>query len=343
VADSAGDNLTIPVTLNITLDPETETSIYHREGTPGAYKYEKVRDAELTSAAAEVVSPTSATDIKYQAFAAGPVKTLQDALVWVDKYGVGGGTWGTNNVPAGYTSGTTEGYSEYRLFLKNDQQIKPIVLSLLIQKGELTNNGGWKLSENDTRDCISIQLYGAGVPGGAEKKITRVANPDKSDYTNVLNPANGNGQYGLISLYRFGEASYINSGYQPKYKALVLGKNITITGNGLNDDITTGGAFKPADNPWNLMGIRHFLSVGPNSTVIMEEHSKITGFYSTVNYTPVTIVHSTARFYVKGGSITGNASSAASPNPVSVSPTSIALGDVFFNVSGTVEDMTKLN
>jgi hypothetical protein len=304
-----------------------------------------VRDAVLTDDDKLIVSKTD--NRSYQAYTEGPVTDLQNALVWVDHHGEGGGTWGTNNVPAGYASGTTEGYSEYRLFLKKDQRIEHIVLSLLKQMGDLTGDwmNGYQMTEKDTRDCISIQLYGAGVPG-AEKKITRVATPIQGqEDVRTLNYSNDTiGPKGLISLYRNAVASV--SGYQNKYKALVLGKNITIWGGGGANDLVIGPTNTGyGDNPWGMMGVGNFLNIGANSTVIMEEHSKITGYYTQLmnTNTPVLITDATARFYVKGGIITGNVSNTAGGNPVSVSSTKITLSNVFSNQGGTVNNMTKAN
>jgi hypothetical protein len=271
----------------------------------------------------------------------GRVKTLQDAFVWVDKYGVGGGVWNTNNVPAGYGNGTTEGYSEYRIFLKRDARIDKIVLSLLEQRGE-SKFVNWVpvLTEKDTRDCISIELYGAGVPGSAEKTITRVVDPIMNEPARALNYSTET--RGLISLHREGEVGAIDTGYQPKYKALVLWKNITIMAGGASDPVVGPGQRDAASNLWGKQGIGNFLTIGANSTVIMNAHSKIRGYYAPISGSPVLITHDTARFYMYGGIITGNASKANSTNPVSVE-SGIVLNNVFSNQGGTVDNMTKLN
>jgi hypothetical protein len=105
VEETGKTSRTITVNLNITLDTETETSIYHREGTPGAYRYEKVRDAALTAADKKnTVQPEGyAAASDFTALTLGPVTDLQNAFVWVDRHGEGGGKIGSE-VPVGYAT-----------------------------------------------------------------------------------------------------------------------------------------------------------------------------------------------------------------------------------------------
>jgi hypothetical protein len=160
--------------------------------------------------------------------------------------------------------------------------------------------------EADTRDHISIELYGAGRPGEAEKKITRVSNPIQNTTTRALNSESGNASgKALITLYRSGS----NNLYTDKYKALVLGKNITLTA---PDGDTFTKSTGNLTNPNVMMGITSFLYVDMNSMVIMEPHSKITGYNSALGsyYTPVVLGPGSytpnSKFYVRGGTIDGN-------------------------------------
>ena len=288
VAEAGKASRTVTVNLNITLDPDTETSIYHREGTPGAYRYEKVRDAALT--AADKKNVAYPYDYDFTALTLGPVTDLQNAFVWVDKHGVGGGTIGSG-APAGYANGTTEGYSEYRLFLKKDQQIGKLILSFVNSKA---NNNK---TESDTRDWFSIQLYGAGT-SGTEKKITR--NTEfVSEYGDdiTLNYTNTKVD-GFITLDR---NTTVSSEYH-KYKTLVLGKNITIYG-GENYPVylaSYGGT--SADK------IQYFFTIVYNSTLIMEEGSKLTGYQvaSGKDGYLIELKNTSSKFYMRGGTITGN-------------------------------------
>jgi hypothetical protein len=306
VSETGKASRIITVNMDITLDGDTETSIYHREGTPGNYHYVKVRDAELTDAD----KTQYATDGIFTAMATGPVKDLQNVFVWVDHHGEGPLTGGASRTaPAGFAAGTTEGYSEYRLFVKKNQQIGKINLMFI---GKQLDEDG---EENDLRDCMSIELYGAGPKGastgtqGREQKITRNAN-----FSTVIVDENGIGtttphilnnvaaSNGLLSF----STRYAKNQWD-KYKALVLGKNITIDAEasaGVNEfpaNVTT-------DNPWSDLGVSSLVHVTNNSLLIMNDHSKITGFYSTsTNQVPIRTQESvTNYFYMRGGTITGN-------------------------------------
>jgi hypothetical protein len=273
---------TITVNLSMTLDPATETSIYHRTGTEGAYHYEKVRDAALTTADNKNYFDTS---YNFEAYDKGPVKDLQNAFVWVDRHGEQGAAYGGK--PAGYDKGTTEGYSEYRLFLKQNQQIGNITLAY----------GGSAYTENiDDRDCISIELYGAGSPG-AEKTITRdrdFVDPITDVFNFIMcNPAAS----GFISLA---------NNEKPKYQALILGKNITLAGDG------AAFPFSASDDesPWYTLEILDLITIHENATLIMRDHSKVTGYYyvASMSYdmVPILLLWESSRFYMRGGEITGN-------------------------------------
>jgi hypothetical protein len=304
---------TITVNLNITLDGDTETTIYHREGTPGAYSYVKVRDAALTAEdAVNVVRfENAAARPAFEAYSTGPVRDLQNAFVWVDKHGEGGTEWmETGGVPpAGYTEGTTEGYSEYRLFLKKDQQIGKIVLSFVNSVARIEDY--YFGIETDTRDSISIQLYGAGTPG-AEKKITRDPNHSTDRTRQEFNYSVGDmGATGLITLTRPDAMSLIE--FVNKYQTLILGKNITLSGGGENTPFPSND-LNGSDNtnPWNILFIQNLLKVSNNATLIIEDHAKITGVYApgtTTGY-PIGLEYS-ARLYMRGGAITDNTTDAS--------------------------------
>jgi hypothetical protein len=281
VKESGVVKQTIAVRLNMTLD-DTEASIYHRTGTPDAYRYEKVRDAALTDED-KVNMMFASSDYYYiEAFTPGRVRDLQNAFVWVDHHGVGGRTYSSGQAaPAGYANGTTEEYSEYRLFLKKDQQIGKIGLAY-----------GGSTAVEDDRDCISIELYGAGVPGGSEKTITRDPKYSTDLVKHTLNYVST--AKGLIST---------TNNSKPKYQALILGKNITLSGDGPTVPVTKSGA-----GLWAAMAMNRLIHINANSTVIMREHAKVTGFYSEIlsyELAPI-FLEATARFYMTGGTITGN-------------------------------------
>jgi hypothetical protein len=283
VSEAEKASRTIPVKLNITLDGETETSIYRRTGTPGAYQYEKVRDAALTTADNKNYFDTS---YNFEAYETKPVKDLQNAFVWVDHHGEQGRTYSSGQAaPAGYANGTTEGYSEYRLFLKKNQQIGKIALAY-----------GGIAAANDNRDCISIELYGAGSPGSTEKTIKRDEQKVSSNIIMgkvALNSTTG--QNGLISTFNKGK---------PKYQALILGKNITVSGDGEAVPFGVGSVWD------NQVKIKNLIYIYKNSTLIMREHSKVTGYYyiTAMSYAmaPIFLDDATSRFYMRGGKITGN-------------------------------------
>jgi hypothetical protein len=256
------------------------------------------------------VDPVAAnTKYAFEAYHEGPVTDLQNALIWVDRHGVGGTTWGTGTVPAGWANGTTEGYSEYRLFLKKDQQIGKLTLSLIASEGDFTydsSQGEYLGTETDKRDSISIQLYGAGT-AGTEKTITR--NPEyATQYRKQYQAYNdiSTEDTGLINLSRQ-RGSSIND-YVYKYTALILGKNITLKGGGTTDPFGPSGFSGYATNPWYILGVTNLIALSYNAVLIMEDDSKITGYYDTADTrgsTPILLVYR-SKFYMKGGTITGN-------------------------------------
>jgi hypothetical protein len=273
VSENGKDSREIAVNLNITLDQTTETSIYHREGVPNAYYYVKVRDAALTEA-----DRTNYINENYAfiAFDEGTVRNLQNAFVWADHYGLGG------NNHTGFENGTTEGYSEYRLFLKKNQQIGRITFVIVNEQ---------KL--NDTRDNMSIELYGAGLAGQKKLEITR---NDSYCTSRTTQSFNYDTTQSFITLGKFNNAS-------TKYTTLVLGKNITINAKASATDPNTASG----STLWAVLRAVTLFEVYNNSMLIMNNNAKITGYYNTANLSPITVSNSTSgKFYMYGGEITGN-------------------------------------
>jgi hypothetical protein len=268
----------ITVNLNITLDPDTETSIYHREGagtSEDPYYYVKVRDAELPN--------TDIVNASFTAFESGEVKDLQNAFVWVDRYGEGGAS------NTGFANGTTEGYSEYRLFLKKSQKIGKMGL-------QFTN------SDSDTRDHMSVELYGAGQPGSKELKITRDDGYSTDIQLQMLNYISS--IEGFISLRGI------------KYATLVLGKNITIDAEGISTDINTQ-FLSAGGGTWRSMLVSYLIYVEQQKEmIIMHDYSKLTGCYVPISshlYCPIylgwpstSIAATMSKLHLYGGAITGN-------------------------------------
>jgi hypothetical protein len=105
---------------------------------------------------------------------------------------------------------------------------------------------------------MSIELYGAGPKGtmtetqGREQKITR--NPDFLDTSTRLN--NVSKSSGFLSL----ATRESKAEKWQKYKALVLGKNITIdaeTSAGNNEFLST----VTPGNPWSILSINNLVFV----------------------------------------------------------------------------------
>jgi hypothetical protein len=282
VSESNCTSRVITVALDITLDKDTETTIYHREGEPENYHYVKVRDAELTENDETIWTLVSTTKYKFKAFTKGQVGDLQNAFVWVDHHGTGG-----TDGSAGFANGTTQGYSEYRLFVKKNQNIGKIVF-IVINSRKVQDNSLNSI-HTDLRNYLSIELYGAGTPGTRTQRITR---SDAFSATMLQeNVLNNMSKEGLISL---------SDNYDYKYKALVLGKNITLAGDGTSVPI-----LGTSESIWHSpMGMHYLLAVDKNALVIIDDHAKITDFYGTY---PLIKVGDGGKLYLKGGAITGNA------------------------------------
>jgi hypothetical protein len=297
VSEEGKDPRTIAVSLNITLDQTTETSIYHREGTPGNYYYVKVRNPTLTEDDKIVYqniwehsstgNVTYGNPIKYTSIEAGPVTNLQNAFAWVDRHAEPG----TGN--AGFSNGTTEGYSEYRLFMKKSQQIGKMGI-VFINTWPIGKYGA-SATNQDAREYMSIELYGAGPSGSKEQKITRAdtfTTVEMSDRFNAL--ANG---YGFIST--------LPAVTTAKYTALVLGKNITIDAEGSASANYFHGS---QTTTWSTLAVTSLINLyNSNSMLIMNEHSKLTGCYDPLDgYGVIDFPIQGPKFYMKGGEITGN-------------------------------------
>jgi hypothetical protein len=236
-----------------------------------------VRDAELP-----------ATDIVKAAFTAfdqGPVTNLQSAFVWVDRYGLGG----SDNT--GYASGTTTGYSEYRLFVKTKQQIGKLCFSII-------NDA------SDTRDNMSIEFYGAGQAGKREQKITRNDTYLTGGSVQVLNHDVGIISNGFISL--------MNQSLKKRYKALILEKNITIDAGGVD---TAGNLYETHklsginNTIWGIRTVSCAVYITEQAMLIMNAHSKVTGCYgedSSVSCSAVILERQKGKAYINGGLIQTN-------------------------------------
>jgi hypothetical protein len=298
VAEPSHTSRVITMTLGLSLDTDTETTIYHREGKPGSYYYEKVRDAELTDADANNLADVFNSRPALSAMDTGPVKDLQNAFMWVHRHGL----TGTNAGAAGFAAGTTEGYSEYRLFLKKSQKIGKHNLAFI---NSLPNyNESNQTYDSDQRTYMSVELYGAGSPGGREQKITRndsfAVTPltqYSPDYLTSLD------QMGWIGLTKSSVLGLTESEGSQKHKALVLGKNITIAGNeGEPEKIV----FQSPGGMWWTLRASAFVHLTDNAMLIMRDHAKITNFYTETECAPITLNGKNAKFYMYGGEISGN-------------------------------------
>jgi hypothetical protein len=201
-----------------------------------------------------------------------PVTDLETAFGWLP-FNAESGT-GLNLV-----GGTTAGHSEYRIFLKADQ---------LIGKSQLIYPAGI--------NYVSLELYGAGVPGGAERTIKRNPSWNQNFFYEILNNNQSIRYDGLISLIDFSGGRTI----------FILGKNVTLHGNDEVTDMGTG---------MNQIGVQYLLYVSSSAdnVVIMRDHAKITGYNTSTAsryYVPIYIDTSSTTyrtvFYMEGGEISGN-------------------------------------
>ncbi|MDR3147353.1 MAG: hypothetical protein LBU00_03125 [Treponema sp.] len=269
-AEEGKSSIVYTVNLNLSLDA-TDVSLWRKENG----RWVKIRDAAITRDQATTC----------RALTEGPVEDLENAFAWVTAKAEGGD--GTGAEP-----GTTTGYAEYRVFLKAAEH--PIgKINLIYQK-----------------NYVSLELYGAGSPGTAERRITMNTALTTSRATETVNyntELNDQGGFiaGLINVFPVNGTDY------DRWQILVLGKNVTLDGGGEDNAVGWTGT-STQDTPWPKMGVAHLIGIALNGTVIMRDHAKITGYYSENAVSSCSVIYLTAHlnylptFYMQGGAITGN-------------------------------------
>jgi hypothetical protein len=264
-ATEAGhSDITYAMRLRPSLDTDATATLYRRaEG-----RWLRIRNPTL-SGANVYYSIGARSSLEGVIRAKAPVRDLETAFAWVC-FNAESGT-GQNTKP-----GTTAGYSEYRIFLKADQQIGPI----FVRYPEAVN-------------YVSLELYGAGSPGGAERTITRNIQWNGTSFK-LYNGSSLASSEGLISIQRnFNDQTHI----------LILGKNVTLSGNNEFTGFSSG---------LRQMEVSALLEIYFGDLVIMKDHAKITGYNSnyTHDWVPILITTSGATrrsiFYMEGGEISGN-------------------------------------
>jgi hypothetical protein len=306
VSEPSHTSRVITVALALSLDTDTDTTIYHREGEPGNYHYVKVRDAKLTNADKTNYAYTGAAP-DFTALTIGPVTDLQNAFVWVDHHGSNESVNATLAVDS-FASATpsTDGYSEYRLFVKKNQEIGKINLMFINSKAEIEQTYGYDV-DTDLRNYMSIELYGAGSSGGQrEQTIKRstvfsvMANTQMFNYT-----PNKAGFIGLVDSSSLGIGNVEMFENIQRHKALVLGKNITLAGDGEDAPFGTspGLGSGQASDCGKVLGASALIGLEMNALVIIDNGAKITGYYGS--NCPIN-VSKYGKLYLKGGAITGN-------------------------------------
>lgn len=181
--------------------------------------------------------------------------------------------------------GTEDSYSEYLIRLNRDQETKPIAI---VMKG---------------RDYVKLRLRGAGgerriyrdirfTEGSAygENGVLSVRTPFQ--YLSTMGDA-------LIALFPNKDHTSMNNGHL----IFVLEKDVTIDGNGK----TAGTLDGITSFPYSAQ----LLALNQNTTVIMKEGSKISGYLSDFyllghGHAPVYVSGKDAAFIMEGGVITGN-------------------------------------
>jgi hypothetical protein len=154
---------------------------------------------------------------------------------------------------------------------------------------------------------VSLELYGAGPAGAAERKITAdTAFITNTEQNNILNRAQSSG----------GSHYWITLVGALCHRILVLEKNVTIDGE--NTLFHSSGGSHDNGTHWEKSNTVGMILVGREATLIMRGHAKITGFLSTAtameNAVPIFIQgyplgsgkYSKAYFYMQGGIIAGN-------------------------------------
>jgi uncharacterized repeat protein (TIGR02543 family) len=305
----------VTVTVNLELTLPTDATIYQRVDG----KWTRIAAALTTTDITTKYGKNQTLSSKPRGgltLTEGTVTDLQNALAYVNLYAVDGTGTGTE-------AGTTNGYNEYRIFIKKNEKIGNVHLNF------------------NTKNYVSLELYGAGVPDSEAKDMER-----HITLNHAFNTANhvltldkmSTSTHGLITLF-----------CASKYQTLVLGKNITLDGR----QETAPGEFKEfqfdydaVGNIAQTIGIQYLLSVNSVKTVIMKPHSKITGFYTRHGKSPVDVSGTTGTcFYMQGGEISGNTITGSyntSNNVVGM----IHLGntdEVFVYTGGTITGNTNLN
>jgi hypothetical protein len=299
VSEAEKDSVTVAVTLAIKLE-DTSASVYKRVasdtgkfGNQGQYigdgdgysgqKYTYVREAN-TAETGNKTDQTNAGSSNAAELTAGRVTDLWNALAWVEEYAASG----TSQDGLSQTPTSTEGFQEYRIFVKRGDQQGSDTATM--------HRVNFKFA---SRDYVSVELYGAGEGGKHEVKITTKGETLADKALNYHATAN----LGFFTIPRTGTgATY--SGAKPTQTALILGKNVTLWGGGTDTPFT--GA---SGNKWYNANSLIYLSYDVG-VLFMRGHAKITGFYSSAT-TPSMITlaanpNHKSKFYMQGGEMTGN-------------------------------------
>jgi hypothetical protein len=290
--------------LRPVLDWDTTATIYRRVDG----RWLKIRNPTLS--ADNVAYAQAGSSLSSIIYADAPVQGLEAALGWVS-FNAESGT-GENLV-----GGTTAGYSEYRIFLKSNQTIGPIMVNYPGDKNR-----------------VSLELYGAGSPGLFEQTITR----NRSWNTNTTALLRNGGAvadgYGLLTLNSNKTGSHI----------FILGKNVTLSGN--NEDFVGNNT-----NETTCAGVRTLLNVWQGVVVIMRDYSKITGYVSSAGYMGMAAYHTPIRisaasgaiFYMEGGAITGNTFNAQFGVAFMVGYNANVFYKTGGDISGNTRDLVRQN
>jgi hypothetical protein len=271
--------VTVAVNLELTL-PET-ASIYQKKDD----KWTRVA-AELTQADInkyKVTGTPASTKNTYGASTLGNpgvVDNLQKAFAWVNVRAEAG-------TGSSLEAGTIQGYSEYRILIKKNEQIGRVILTF------------------NEKDYVSLELYGAGIPGNAERHITLNHDEYKTqaDILLAVAPLSDHSWKGLITLHKANDY---------KFHTLVLGKNITLDGRKETSSGFVPFVLTEVNGAIDYtLSYRHLLYISYNKTLIMKPHSKITNFKTNKANSVVMIKGGNSKdkkatFYMQGGTICDN-------------------------------------
>jgi hypothetical protein len=298
VDEGGKDPVTVAVTVAIKLE-DTSASVYKRVasdtgrfgnqgqyvGTDSSYvnqRYTYVREAN-TAETGNKTDQTNAGASNAAELTAGRVTDLWNALAWVEEYAASG----TDQSGLSQTPTSTEGFQEYRIFVKRGDTPESDTATMHRVIFKFAN-----------RDYVSVELYGAGEGGKHEVKIT---NKGTTLVTCALNYY-ATSSLGFFTIPRTGTgATY--SGNKPTQTALILGKNITLWGGG------NANPFTASTDNW--YGAYSFVYLSYDVGVaFLRDHAKISGYYSAAE-APYPIMFGAnpshkSKFYMQGGSITGN-------------------------------------